>query len=336
MDDPLIRCRALGKVFRALRRRPGATGILRNFFRREMQEFVALADVDLTVGRGELVGLIGANGAGKTTLVKCLTGIVPATSGSASLFGRDCFHLRDAEKRRMSLVMGQRSQLWWDVPPVDSFRLLAKIYSLEPSRFERRMNEHAERLQVRDRLGVPLRQLSLGQRMKMEIIGAFLHEPEVVFLDEPTIGLDLVSQEVIRRFLRDLNRERRTTVVLTSHHVADIEQTCDRILILDSGRLLFDGDLVELQRRLVDRRSVEVHVEPGTPGWRAELTPLLERHEAELVREAPLALTFAVGASRSQAFIKELFDVLSVRDLAVERQPLEQLVREIFRSGLQA
>jgi ABC-2 type transport system ATP-binding protein len=169
--------------------------------------------------------------------------------------------------------------------------------------------------------------------MKMEIIGAFLHDPVVVFLDEPTIGLDLISQETIRAFLRDINRARGVTVVLTSHDMADIEETCDRLVILDQGALLFDGDLAELQRRLVGRRSVEVHLEPGSRGFSPELQRELDRFGARLVREAPLALTFEVPATRARPFIQHLFDLFQVRDLAVERQPLEHLIKEIFRSG---
>jgi ABC-2 type transport system ATP-binding protein len=169
--------------------------------------------------------------------------------------------------------------------------------------------------------------------MKMEIIGAFLHDPAVVFLDEPTIGLDLISQESIRGFLRDINRERGATIVLTSHDMADIEQTCERLVILDAGELLFDGALAELQRRQGGRRAIEVHLEPGSRGWSPELTEQLARFDATLVRSAPLSLSFEVPVERARPFIQHLFGQLSVRDLAVERQPLEHLVKEIFRSG---
>ncbi len=330
---PILECRSVGKVYRAQVRGAGALGILRGFVKREVREHVALADVDLAVAPGEIVGLIGANGAGKTTLVKCLTGIIPTSSGRCELFGRDAFALTRADKRRLSLVMGQRSQLWWDIPAIDSFRLLREIYQVEGERFERRVREQAERLEVTDRLQVQLRQLSLGERMKMEIIGAFLHDPDVVFLDEPTIGLDLLSQETIRTFLRDVNRERGTTVILTSHDMADIEETCDRLVILDGGRILFDGDLVDLRRRYVGRRAVEVHLEPHSRPWSPELAAELERFGAVLVREAPRALTFEVDAERCQPFIQHLFGLFQVRDLAVERQPLEHLIREIFRAG---
>jgi ABC-2 type transport system ATP-binding protein len=332
-EPPIIECRKASKVYRASERAAGALGIAASFFRRRVREHVALRDVDLCVGRGEMLGLIGANGAGKTTLVKCLTGIIPITQGSARLLGRDCFALTRVEKQALSLVMGQRSQLWWDISASDSFRLLKEIYQIDSVSFEARMRENAERLGVAARLQTQLRQLSLGERMKMEIIGAFLHDPVVVFLDEPTIGLDLISQETIRTFLRDINRTRGVTIVLTSHDMADIEETCERLVILDQGTLLFDGRLADLQRRLIGRRSVEVHLEPGSRGFAPELQPELDRFEARLVREASLTLTFEVPVARARPFIQRLFDLFQVRDLAVERQPLEQLIKEIFRSG---
>ena len=175
--EPVIECRQAGKVYRTLERAKGARGPLSFFRKRTQREHVALRGIDLRVMAGEMLGLIGENGAGKTTLIKCLTGIVPVTEGQAQLLGRDCFALTRREKSQLSLVMGQRSQLWWDIPAIDSFRLLKEIYEVDAARFERRVQEQAERLGVRDRLQVQLRQLSLGERMKMEIIGAFLHAP---------------------------------------------------------------------------------------------------------------------------------------------------------------
>ena len=330
---PVIACRSVGKVFRSYRRRSGLAGIWQNFFDRRYEDFTALDGIDLEIGPGEFVGLIGANGAGKTTLVKCLTGIIPVTTGRAELFGCDSFQLTNAHKLRLSLVMGQRSQLWWDLPPLDSFQLLREIYRVPVADFERRVKEYAERLNVSDRLQLQLRQLSLGQRMKMEIIGAFLHEPEVVFLDEPTIGLDLISQETIRHFLLELNRERGTTIVLTSHDMGDIEETCKRLLILAEGRMLFDGDLVALQRRIVRERAVEVHLEPGGRGWSEALVGELVPYGATLERRGPLALVFVVPAERTQPFVQHLFDLVDVRDVTIERQPLDHLIKEIFAAS---
>jgi ABC-2 type transport system ATP-binding protein len=330
-EEPLIAASGLGKVFKTWKRKPGRLGVAGSFFRREASEVVALRDVDLVVGRGELVGLIGANGAGKTTLVKCLTGIVPVSSGSARLLGAPSFHLRDEHKKRLSLVMGQRSQLWWDLPAMDSFRLLAEIYQIERSRFERRVAESAERLQVAALLSRQLRQLSLGERMKMEVIGAFLHDPDVVFLDEPTIGLDLVSRETIRRHLLDLNRERGVTIVLTSHDMEDIEETCRRLVILRQGSVIFDGGLVDLMHRVYDRRAIQVHLAPGSRSWDASLEPRIASVGARLERSDPLSLVFSVPAGEVQRFVPLLFELFGVRDLTIERHPLDLLIRQIFR-----
>lgn len=331
----VIECKQAGKTYRTLQRASGLVGFAKSFFQRRTKEHVALTGIDFSVRAGEMVGLIGENGAGKTTLVKCLTGIVPVTHGSATLLGRDCAALTSREKQRMSLVMGQRSQLWWDIPAIDSFRLLKEIYRVEQRAFDKSVREHAERLGVGPRLQTQLRQLSLGERMKMEIIGAFLHDPDVVFLDEPTIGLDLISQDTIRSFLRDINRERGATVVLTSHDMADIESTCERLVILHTGKLVFDGPLADLQQRLVGRRAIDVHLEPGSRRWSDELKPELERFGAVLLRDAGLSLTFDVPAGQSRAFIQRVLDLFAVQDLSIERRSLEHLVKEIFANGME-
>jgi ABC-2 type transport system ATP-binding protein len=330
--DVVLEAEKLGKVFRTYRRKPGFRGMLANFFKREWVEIHALTGIDLTIRRGEFVGLIGSNGAGKTTLVKALTGIVAGTSGRSRLFGVPSFELGDREKKKLALVMGQRSQLWWDLPALDSFHLLAEIYEVPQARMLERARAFAARLDVADRLDVQLRHLSLGQRMKMEIIGAFVHDPEIVFLDEPTIGLDLVSRETIRQFLIETNRNEGATVVLTSHDMEDIESTCSRLVILDAGRVLYDGDLVELQRRLVGDRAIELHLEPGSRGFSSELEAEFAPFGARLVRHGPLSLHFSVPAAQSQRFVQHIFDLFEVRDLAVERLPLEDLVRDVFRA----
>jgi len=331
--EPVIRAAGAGKVFRSWKRRPGLAGIALDFVRRERTDVVALQEIDLAITPGEFVGLIGANGAGKTTLVKCLTGITPVTSGSASMFGQDSFHLRDEHKRRIAIVMGQRSQLWWDLPAIDSFHLLREIYQVPRADFEVRVRESAERLSVADKLGRQLRQLSLGERMKMEIVGAFLHAPDVVFLDEPTIGLDLVSRETIRRYLAQINRSRGVTIVLTSHDMEDIEETCRRLLILREGRMIFDGDLVGLKARVYERRAIEVHLEPASRAWEPELAARIAEFGAVLERSAPLSLVFSVPAPDVQRFVPRLFELFAVRDLTIERHPLELLIRQIFQGA---
>lgn len=334
--EVVLAARGVRKVFTTFERAPGVMGVLRNFVARKKVEVVALDGIDLEIRRGETVGLIGSNGAGKTTLVKVLTGIVPASTGDAELLGRDSFRLTHDEKARLALVMGQKSQLWWDLPPIDSFQLLREIYSIPPDLFDQRVAAFTRMLDVEDRLKIQLRQLSLGQRMKMEIIGAFLHDPDVVFLDEPTIGLDLVSRETIRGFLVKLAEERGVTFVLTSHDLEDIEETCRRIVVLDAGRVAFDGDLEGLGRRVSGQRAVEVHVDPGAQVDEAELGRFLAAHGASIASRAADAVTVLVPAEGLGRLMPALFEALPVRDLSVERQPLEHLVREIYSSGERA
>lgn len=329
-SGPILEARGLRKEFTTFKRAPGWRGLWKNLFNRDSLQIVAVEGVDLVVQPGEFLGLIGPNGAGKTTLVKALTGIIPVSAGSARIFGKDSFHLGDDEKRRMALVMGQRSQLWWDLPPMDSFRLLQAIYSVPEELFQSRLKAQAELLGVQDQLGLQLRQLSLGQRMKMELIGAFLHGPELVFLDEPTIGLDLVSRETIRRFLVDLNREQGVTVILTSHDMEDIEETCERLVILEAGSVLYDGDLVQLTQKVLGMRSVEVHLEPSAELDEAALERLLKSCGAELIKRTSGALTMGVPAEQTRELLRGLFEVAEVRDLSIERQPLEQLIRDVY------
>lgn len=327
----IIECDAVWKIFRTYQRQSGFKGILRNFFYREYVEFQALKNIHLKIHKGEFVGLIGTNGAGKTTFIKCITGIIPVSRGKATLFGSDSFYLSDSEKAKMSLVMGQRSQLWWDLPPIDSFKLLREIYQIPQAEFDKKIKMYSERLEVTDRLNIQLRQLSLGQRMKMEIIGAFLHNPEVVFLDEPTIGLDLVSQRTIRQFLSEINQQQEVTIVLTSHDMEDIEQTCERLIILDNGNILFDGDIVDLQRQLVGKRSIKIHLEENCE-WNSVYEQELNHFAAIKTHSTADSLSFLIEATRVHAFVQYLLTHLKVRDLTIERESLEQLILEIFKT----
>lgn len=331
MGANVLRCSGLEKTFRTHRRGAGLGGLVKSFVAREVIEVPALRGIDLAIESGEFVGLIGANGAGKTTLVKVLTGIVPATRGTSEVFGEPSFELSDAVKSRLSIVMGQRSQLWWDLAPLDSYLLLREIYRIEKSDFDTRLERLAKRLAVTEQLRIPLRHLSLGQRMRMEILGAFLHQPQLVFLDEPTIGLDLVSREEIRSILGEINREQGATIVLSSHDMEDIEHTCRRLLILSEGRLLYDGDLVRLRERLFGRRAIELHLEPHLPPPDPQVLQSLCGPQVQLLRNSGGALSFAVPAAAVQPFLGQVFARLSVRDVAIERTPLDVLVRELFK-----
>src|SRR3954471_23738940 len=234
---PVIRAQALTKEYRTYKKKPGLRGALAGLFHREYEKVVAAHNVSFQVGEGELVGFLGPNGAGKTTTLKMLAGLLYPTTGTADVLGYVPWERKDGYRRQFALLLGQKNQLWWDLPARESLELNAKIYGIPKEKLERIVSELTELLAVQDKLNVMVRELSLGERMKMELIAALLHEPRVLFLDEPTIGLDVVSQKTVREFLREYNATRGTTIVLTSHYMADIEALCRRVIIIDRGAL---------------------------------------------------------------------------------------------------
>lgn len=248
-NDIIIRADNLSRVYRSYRKAEGFRGSLKGFFRREHVDKIALAPTSLQLRRGEIIGLVGSNGAGKTTLLKLLSGLIHPSSGTATVMGFSPWERDFSFLRRVSLLLGQKNQLWWDLSPEDSFRLLAEIYDLDRAEAKRRVRELAEVLKAEHVLSTQLRRLSLGERMKMEIIGALLHRPEVLFLDEPTIGLDIVAQTAIREFLADYTRRYRPTVILTSHYMDDIANLADRLLLISKGEIVYDGTVDAFTKR---------------------------------------------------------------------------------------
>src|SRR6202046_3315107 len=251
MPEPLIQVRELSKYFRTFHRREGIWGGLQNLFVREYKTIKAVDRVNLSINRGEMVGYIGPNGAGKSTSIKMLTGILVPTSGEAVVNGFVPYRQRRQYVRTIGVVFGQRTQLWWDIAVVESFKLLRRIYEVSQKDFDARMEMFNQILGIRDYLHTPVRKLSLGERMRCDLAAALLHNPPLLFLDEPTIGLDVVAKDHIRHFLRAINREFRTTVLLTTHDLDDIEELCRRIMIITHGKLLSDGPLDQLKERLL-------------------------------------------------------------------------------------
>src|SRR6266446_4271084 len=238
---PIIEADGLAKTYRVYQKKEGLLGALRGLFRREYKEVRAVDNVSFTIEPGEIVGFLGPNGAGKTTTLKMLSGLIYPTAGTAKVLGHVPWRREDAFRRRFSLVMGQKNQLWWDLPAADSFQLHREIYSLESSEFARTLGELIELFGVRDLTKQPVRELSLGERMKMELIAALLHRPQLLLLDEPTIGLDVVAQATIQKCLRDYNEQHRVTMLLTSHYMRDVEALCSRVLVISHGRVIYDG-----------------------------------------------------------------------------------------------
>jgi ABC-2 type transport system ATP-binding protein len=298
--------------------------------RRERRVVNAVDGITLEVERGELLGYLGPNGAGKSTTIKMLTGILVPSSGSVSVAGLDPARQRIELTRRIGVVFGQRVQLWWDLPLRDSFDLLRHVYRVPKERYEENLARFTELLELGPFLGTPVRQLSLGQRVRGDLSAALLHDPEVVFLDEPTIGLDVVAKQRVRDFLVELNRERGVTVVLTTHDLGDIERLCSRLVVIDHGRVIWDGAIEELKRRYGRERTLVVDLE--------EPAPPLEVPGATVTRvEGPRQWLSFRGDEVSAA---ELTAAVAARaqlvDLAIEETEIEEIVRRIYEAGVEA
>ena len=262
----VIETQGLTKSYVSYKKQPGLRGAIRGLFHREKQTSTAVQDVSFTVREGEFVGFLGPKGAGKTTTLKMLAGLLYPTRGSARVLGYIPWERHDGYRRQFALLLGQKNQLWWDLPARESLELNARIYEIPQDRFLRSLDEMTGLLGVRDKLNIMVRELSLGERMKMELIAALLHEPKVLFLDEPTIGLDVISQKIVREFLREHNIKRRTTILLTSHYMADIQELCERVIIIDRGVTFFDGKLADVIDRFADFKLITVQTERSPSG----------------------------------------------------------------------
>ena len=322
---PVIEVSQLTKAFRTYKKQPGFVGALKGLFHRQYEQTVAVNEVSFKIEPGELVGFLGPNGAGKTTTLKMLAGLLYPTGGTAKVLGYTPWERADGYRRQFALLLGQKNQLWWDLPARESLELNAKIYGLPPERFERTVAEMSEMLNVRDKLNVSVRELSLGERMKMELIASLLHEPKVLFLDEPTIGLDVISQQTVREFIRRHNAERKTTILLTSHYMADIQALCDRVIIIDHGKTFFDGRLNEIVDRFADFKFVTIQCDQANKYPAERLAPY-----GEVVEKTPGAITLKVKRDRVIPTCKALLDELPVTDIDIQEVPIEDVIRQIF------
>lgn len=320
-----IEVQGLTKTFRTYKKKPGLGGAIRGLFHREYEPIHAVHDIKFSIEEGELIGFLGPNGAGKTTTLKMLAGLLYPTSGRASVLGYTPWERADGYRRQFALLLGQKNQLWWDLPARESLELNARIYGIPKADFDRTTGELTELLGVRDKMNVMVRELSLGERMKMELIAALLHQPRVLFLDEPTIGLDVVSQKTVREFLRQHNATRRTTILLTSHYMADIQELCKRVIIIDHGKIFFDGQLAEVLDRFADFKLVTIHCAEAAVGDRARL----ERY-GEIVEQSGPTLKLKVKRDRVIAVCKALLDELPVSDIDIQEVPIEDIIRQIF------
>lgn len=325
----MIEVTGLSKTFRVHKKEPGLKGSVRSLFQRQWHEVHALKSVSLRVEAGEIVGLVGANGAGKTTLVKCLAGILNPTSGSASVLGFTPWERRDGFRRQIALIMGQKAQLWWDLPAADGFLLLREIYRLPEAEYKRSLEELTETLQVGDKLTTQIRRLSLGERMKMELIAALLHHPRIVFLDEPTIGLDLTAQRAIRDFLLRYREAHQPAMLLTSHYMEDIERLCARIIIMREGEIVYDGSLQGVLSRHAPHKQLSLQWD-SAPGEeiRSDLVPAAL---GEIISAAPGLLKIKVARNKVAEAAALLLQRLPVADLNIESEDVGTIIEALIR-----
>jgi len=328
-DSPLISVRDLTKTFRSFHRREGLWGGIVNLFHREYREVRAVDRIGFAIERGEMVGYIGPNGAGKSTTIKMLTGILVPSSGEVISNGFVPWRQRAAYVRTIGVVFGQRTQLWWDIAVIESLKLLRRIYDVSDRDFDERMETFNEILGIRDYLSTPVRKLSLGERMRCDLAAALLHNPPLLFLDEPTIGLDVVAKDHIRQFLRAINQRYRTTVLLTTHDLDDIEELCRRIMIIDHGQLLYDGPLAMLKQKLLRTKQVKFVLRD-----KDQLASLatLERDGLKLERLDGLTCRIVFDRSRISAadLVRQILGLAEVHDLLIEDEPIEEIIKRIY------
>jgi ABC-2 type transport system ATP-binding protein len=322
---PVIQVQGLSKTFRTYKKQPGFAGALKGLFHRKYELTYAVKEVAFQVEEGELVGFLGPNGAGKTTTLKMLAGLLYPSAGSAAVLGFTPWERQDGYRRQFALLLGQKNQLWWDLPARESLALNAKIYGIPNADFQRTVDELTAMLSVRDKLNVMVRELSLGERMKMELIASLLHQPKVLFLDEPTIGLDVVSQKVVREFLQDYNARRKTTILLTSHYMADIQALCRRVVIIDHGTIFFDGQLSEIIDRFANFKIITIQCANEKNVAATDLTRF-----GEVLEQTPQMIKLKITRDRVIPVCKALLDELPVSDIDIQEVPIEDVIRQIF------
>ncbi|HEY3320217.1 MAG TPA: ATP-binding cassette domain-containing protein [Planctomycetota bacterium] len=330
----LIRVSNLVKEYRTYDRREGISGAVRDLFARQYKILRAVNDISFEIERGEMVGYIGANGAGKSTTIKILCGILFPTAGEVIVDGRVPYKDREAHVRNIGAVFGQRSQLWWDLAAGESLRLLSRIYGLTDEQYAQRMAQYEEVLQLGELLKTPARKLSLGQKMRCELAAALIHDPRIVFLDEPTIGLDVLVKQSIRDFVRRINREHGVTVILTTHDLRDIEELCSRILIIDKGKLVFNGTLESLRAKAVDLAQLTFTFSRALEkDWRPEKL-LIEGVDWKPNGASLTAILNHTAPPRTEV-IRAVLDRYGpeVEDIAIAEPKIEHVVQRIYRAG---
>ncbi|OGD71586.1 ABC transporter [Candidatus Collierbacteria bacterium RIFCSPHIGHO2_02_FULL_49_10] len=326
--NPIIEVKNLSRSFKQYQKEPGLLDSLKGFVSRKEFEIKAVNDLSFSLNEGEIVGFIGPNGAGKTTTLKMLSGLLYPTSGSVSVLGHEPFKREKEFLKSYALVMGQKSQLWWDLPPLEGFLLNKEIYEITSSDYENNVKELAGVLDIEKVLKIPVRKLSLGQRMKCELIAALLHKPRILFLDEPTIGLDVVVQKNIRAFLKSYNQTHKNTIILTSHYMDDVSELCHRIIIINHGGLIYDGSLKDLTQKYAQKKNLKLVFYEKIPK-----TELKKYGQITDYKAGGLSVTISVKRSDHTQIAAGILSKFPVDDLDISEIGLEEIIRGIFISA---
>ncbi|MDY6896591.1 MAG: ATP-binding cassette domain-containing protein [Cyanobacteriota bacterium] len=322
----IIIAQDLSKVYPVAIKEPGIKGTVSHFFRRKYREIKAVNNVSFEIAPGEVVGFLGANGAGKTTTLKMLTGLIHPSSGNVRVANNIPFQRKEAFLQQITLVMGQKQQLLWDLPALDSLRINAAVYSISDKEFYHRVGELTEMLSLENKLTQPVRKMSLGERMKAELLAALLHRPQVLFLDEPTLGLDVNAQVNVRDFLREYNQRYQATVLLTSHYMADITALCKRVLLIHQGQLMYDGSLDGLLERFAPYRVINVELAQAVDLVRLETFGEVQAHDGRMVG-------FMIPQEKLTSTVSRILTELEVVDLTVTEPPVEEVIGKVFQAG---
>lgn len=323
---PAIETRDLKKVYVTNKKEPGIAGAVKSLFTREKVEVQAVKGIDLTIEQGEMVGFLGPNGAGKTTTLKMLSGILYPSSGEAKVLGYTPSDRNPQMLKHISLVMGNKNQLWWDLPAWDSFIVFRELYEVEEAKFKRRVDHLIEALQLGDKVNTQVRRLSLGERMKCELVAALLYSPQVVFLDEPTIGLDVVSQKRIRDFLKEVHEEENSTMLLTSHYMQDVEELCDRVVVIHHGTIIFKGSLDDLSRKFSNVRRVRLTF--SSPVTQEDVSKY-----GKLIGEVAETAVLEVARDETAASTAAMLQYLPVSDVGIEEVSIDDVIRDLFETS---
>ena len=319
----VVSVKNLRKYYQVHKKELGLIGSVKSLFRRKYKTVKAVDGISFSIDEGELIGFIGPNGAGKTTTLKCLSGLLYPTSGSVQVLGYTPWDRKPEFQKQFALVMGQKNQLWWDLPAMETFILNKEIYEVPEERFKKTLDELTRLLEVEEVLKVQVRKLSLGQRMKCELIAALLHSPKVLFLDEPTIGLDVVMQKKMRDFIKEYNRRYKSTIILTSHYMGDVKELCERVVIINKGKIVFDGKLEEIIKKFADHKLISLVLSKEIDPKKLEEVAKIKEFDYPRVK-------ILVKRKEASLVAAKILDKLPVADLNIEESPIEDIIRELF------